>query len=131
MAPEQADARPVGPRTDLYSLGGVLYTLLARRPPFRAKSLTEMLELQRSATPSRSAGTPETCPAELEGIIARLLEKDPERRFATATVLARRLEAMIRRLSSALGPETSQGPTAEQDDFALGPTGLPYRRAPG
>ncbi|NLY00521.1 MAG: serine/threonine protein kinase [Rhodopirellula sp.] len=104
MAPEQADAKPVGPRSDLYSLGGVLFALLAGRPPFKAHSLPEMLDLQRSAIPdpvSRHAGG---VPNELEAIIAQLLEKDPERRPPNAMLLCRRFEAMMHALS--LSPQT-------------------------
>jgi len=120
MAPEQADARPTGPRTDLYSLGGVLYTLLARRPPFRAKSLGEMLDLQRSAAPEPIARFAPGVPVEFETIIARLLEKEPEKRFATATVLARRLEAMIRRLSLAEPTIRTDVSRPGQDGLQLG-----------
>lgn len=98
MAPEQADGRAVGPRADLYSLGGVFFALLARRPPFRARSLAEMLEKHRTATPeSVRRYAPET-PVEFECLIAELLEKDPEKRVANATMVARRLEAMLRAL---------------------------------
>ena len=86
-------------RADLYSLGGVLYALLARRPPFRAKSLAEMLEKQRTARARAGQPLRPDVPAELEQIIAQLLEKDPEKRIANATVLARRLEAMLHALS--------------------------------
>ena len=51
MSPEQADGRPVTARCDQYSLGGVMYALLAGRPPFRAKNLPQMLQLQRFAKP--------------------------------------------------------------------------------
>ena len=51
MAPEQADGRVVTDRCDQYSLGGVMYALLAGRPPFRAGTLLEMLQLQRYAEP--------------------------------------------------------------------------------
>jgi serine/threonine protein kinase len=100
MAPEQADGRPVSHRCDLYSLGGVMYALLARRPPFKASSLLEMLQLQRfaEAEPVRRFA-PDT-PRELEVILANLMEKDPERRVANAQVLARRLEAMKNGLAS-------------------------------
>src|SRR5690606_33127591 len=43
MAPEQADGRPVTTRCDMYSLGSVLFALLARRPPFAAPTLAEVL----------------------------------------------------------------------------------------
>ncbi len=49
MSPEQAEGRPVTDRCDQYSLGCVMYALLAGRPPFQAKSLPEMLQLQRFA----------------------------------------------------------------------------------
>ena len=92
MAPEQAEGRPVDPRSDLYSLGGVLYVLLARRPLYVARSFAEMLDKQRFEKPAPLRQFAVDIPAELEQIIHRLLEKDPERRFATATVLERRLE---------------------------------------
>lgn len=94
MAPEQADGRPVTHRCDLYSLGGVMYALLARRPPFRATTMVEMLQLQRFAQPEPVRRFAPDAPAELESIVGLLLEKDPERRIPTALVLSRRLEAM-------------------------------------
>ncbi len=95
MAPEQAEGRDVDPRSDLYSLGGVLYVLLARRPLYSARSFAEMLEKQRIEKPAPLRHVAADVPAELEQIIHRLLEKDPDRRFGTATVLERRLQAML------------------------------------
>lgn len=112
MAPEQADARGVGPRSDLYSLGGVLYCLLASVPPFRAKSLPEMLEKHRSALPEPVIQhSPET-PDELNRIVMQLLEKEPEKRIASATLVARRLSAMIHALS--VQPDTAERMAIEQ-----------------
>ena len=51
MAPEQAAGQPVDARADLYSLGALMYALLARRPVFRGKSLPEMLHKQRYEQP--------------------------------------------------------------------------------
>ena len=99
MAPEQAEGRAVDPRSDLYSLGGVLYVLLARRPLYEARSFLEMLEKQRSEKPLPLRSVAADVPAELEQIIHRLLEKDPERRFATALVLERRLDSMLESFS--------------------------------
>src|SRR5487761_1168809 len=99
MAPEQADGRPVTHRCDLYSLGGVMYALLSRRPPFRATTMVEMLQLQRYAQPEPLRRFAPEAPAELESIVGLLLEKDPEKRLPTAMVLSRRLEAMRHGLS--------------------------------
>jgi serine/threonine-protein kinase len=139
MAPEQADARPVTPRTDLYSFGGVLYCLLTRRTPFQARSLPEMLEKHRSAQPDPIRRYCRDVPAELELIVFQLLEKDPEKRIANATMVARRLEAMVRalsvtpdtieaqefqRLHRELDAEDAVGPMA-----AMSPDDLPQTRA--
>ena len=104
MAPEQADGRPVTPRTDLYSLGGVLYCLLTRRTPFQAQSIPEMLQKHRTAQPDPIRRFARDVPEEMELIVYQLLEKDPEKRIANATLVARRLEAMVRALS--VGPNT-------------------------
>lgn len=99
MSPEQADGGKVTHRCDLYSLGGVLFALLAGRPPFRSKSMLELLQLQRFATPdSVRRYAPET-PRELEKIVAQLLAKQPDDRFPNALMLARRLEAMEKGMS--------------------------------
>jgi serine/threonine-protein kinase len=100
MAPEQADGRPVSHRGDLYSLGAVLYTLLAGRPPFVAKSVPQLLQMQRFATPEPVRRYNKSVPVEVEEIVMQLLEKDPERRIPNATVLARRLEATFRGLAT-------------------------------
>ena len=94
MAPEQADGRPVNHRCDLYSLGGVMYTLLARRPPFLASSIVEMLHMQRYVDPDPVRRYAPDAPAELELIVSQLLAKDADERIRSAMVLAKRLEAM-------------------------------------
>ena len=94
MAPEQADGRPVTHRADLYSVGGLLYALTAGRPPFQARSLPEMLHMQRFAEPELLRVHAPDAPPELEEIVRDLLVKEPEQRIPNAQVLARRLEAM-------------------------------------
>ena len=94
MAPEQAESEPVSVRTDLYSLGSVLFTLLAGRPPFVARSAPEVMrKLTSEPAPPVRRFAPHT-PREFEQIIAQLLEKDPQRRIATALATGNRLKAM-------------------------------------
>ena len=119
MAPEQADARPAGPKSDLYSLGGVLYTLLAGRPPFRASSMLEMLDKQRSVKPEPVRRYCSDVPPAFEAIVGQLLEKSPEARVANAAILSRKLE-MIRQLES---PITETSSTKRDDD----PSGFEVR----
>lgn len=122
LAPEQADSRPLGPRTDLYSLGGVMYALLAGRPPFKGKSLAELLDMQRHAEPEPVRHYAPDAPAEMEDIIQQLLRKDPEARIANATLLSRRLEAMLHALSRST-ESSPPAPQEESPDFdGLGPT---------
>lgn len=99
MSPEQADGRPVTARCDQYSLGGVMYALLAGRPPFRAKTLPEMLQLQRFASPEPVGRYAPDTPGQLEGVISQLLSKDPADRFPNTAVLARHLQAMVMALT--------------------------------
>ncbi|QDT68043.1 Serine/threonine-protein kinase PknB [Planctomycetes bacterium MalM25] len=99
MAPEQAAGTPVTARCDQYSLGGVMYALLAGRPPFRAQDLAAMLQLQRFAIPEPVRRFAPDTPQELERIIARMLEKDPTERFPNTIVVARRIEAMSQALA--------------------------------
>lgn len=98
MAPEQAEGKPVDPRSDLYSLGAVFYLLLARRPMFRAQSLLEMLDKQRHALPDPLGRHATDCPVELEQLVMQLVEKRPEKRPANAMVVGRRLASIAQSL---------------------------------
>lgn len=99
MSPEQAEGKPVTDRSDQYSLGGVMYALLAGRPPFRASNLVEMLQLQRFAEPEPVRRYAPEVPEQLDLVIRQLLSKAPEGRFPNTLVLSRHLEAMRRALS--------------------------------
>ena len=99
MSPEQADGQPVTHHCDLYSLGGVMFALLAGRPPFRSHSVLELLQMLRSSEPNGVRDFAPETPVEMEAIIAQLLEKEPQKRFPNVLMVARNLEAMERGLS--------------------------------
>lgn len=123
MAPEQADARPVDHRTDLYSLGAVLYTLLAGRPPFVAKTLPAMLHKQRYAKPDPLGRHAPDAPEALVALVHQLLAKDPAKRVPNAMLLDRRLNTILLAMSpDAESEETGEEKTGEDEhhaDFAL------------
>src|SRR5699024_11900877 len=66
-------------RSDFYSLGGVLYTLVTGRPPFAAGSLVELMHKQCYTLPERPAMLVPDLPAELDDFICGLLDKNPGR----------------------------------------------------
>lgn len=94
MSPEQAEGKPVTAQSDLYSLGGVLFAMLTGRPPFRAKSLPEVLQMQRFAEPPRATQFAPDTPSALADILTRLLSKNPSDRAANAGMLAKEFSAM-------------------------------------
>lgn len=100
MAPEQAQGGLVDARADLYSLGGVLYALLSGRPPLRARTLAEMLEKLHNTRPESIRQLVPEVPEGLEELLEQLLEKEPQRRIATAQIAARRLETLLQEANS-------------------------------
>jgi serine/threonine-protein kinase len=121
MAPEQAEGRPVDPRADLYSLGGVLYVLLTRRPLFQGGSFAEILDKQRTERPEPLGQLAPDVPAEIAQLIEQLLEKDPERRIPNAMLLARRLEAVEQAVAAVGRTETSDPEADAEQESVDGP----------
>jgi len=97
MAPEQVDGREPGTAADLFSLGLVLYEMAVGKLPFPGASLGQMLSSgSRTAVPAPSRERVGV-PASLDGLVARLLEKDPGKRPQSATEVARELSAIADR----------------------------------
>lgn len=96
MAPEQAIGRPVDPRADQYALGIVAFELLTGRTPFRSESPFAILDKHlRAAPPPPSSFVPEL-PAQVDGVLAKALAKQPQERFESC-------RQMVEALAAALG----------------------------
>lgn len=98
MSPEQAGGRlkDIGPHSDIYSMGVILYEALAGRLPHRGPNAMETLVLVMEADPELPRQFNRDTPRELESICLRCLEKDPSRRYTTAEELAEDLDRFLR-----------------------------------
>jgi serine/threonine-protein kinase len=95
IAPEQAQGQSVGERTDVYSLGVVLYELLTGRLPFSGDNFVAVaMKHINEPAPHVSANRPDV-PARLDGAIARALQKDPAGRFARMEDFRRELAGCL------------------------------------
>jgi hypothetical protein len=98
LSPEQAAGKPATKRSDLYSLGAVLYTLVTGRTPFEGKTAADLLHKHLYARFEKPKKLLPELPFELDEIICQLLEKDPANRPADSLVLHRQLDSLRRKL---------------------------------
>jgi serine/threonine-protein kinase len=123
ISPEQAAGKQATRRSDLYSLGIVLYTLLTGRTPFQGKSPAELLHKHLYAQFDKPTRTVPDLPHDIEELICQLLEKDPEKRPADAGVLHRQLDSIRRKLERQGDMTTAKTQAGEQRTVAA--TGRP------
>jgi len=95
MSPEQAWGKPIDRRSDLFSLGAVLYELLTEQKLFRGDSDLTVLEKVRAASASPPSAVNTEVPKPLDAITLKALAKEPEDRYANASDLLRDLEQVL------------------------------------
>ncbi len=122
MSPEQVRGVPAGPSSDIFSLGCVLYEMVAGQRAFRGQTLAEAVSaILRDAPPELTISSAQI-PAELQRIVSHCLEKNLEQRFQSARDLAFALRAV---LNSGSVPSTPAEPAKHANSIAV----LPFANA--
>jgi hypothetical protein len=98
MSPEQVQNAQITPRSDLYSLGAVMYELLTGFRPFRAGNLSKLLHQIVFATAPPIHTLREDIPEELENVVANALQKDAEKRYQSGLDFAAELTRVHQKL---------------------------------
>jgi hypothetical protein len=120
-APEQAsDARSADIRADIYSLGCTLYFLLAGRPPFQEGTDVKTIIAHLEKEPPPLTGLRADVPPDLAAVVARMLAKDPARRYQKPAEVAQALAPFCKRASN-LVPVAAPAPPAAAAEAATVP----------
>jgi serine/threonine protein kinase len=122
MAPEQARGELVDHRSDLFSLGSVLYAMCTGVPPFSGSSAVAVLRQVSDQTPRSVREVNPDIPAWLDVFVRRLMEKDPAKRFESAAEVAALLEgylAHLRQPTTVRAPSLPKCPTEAHHDPQL------------
>jgi len=126
MSPEQSQGRHVDARSDLYSLGVVLYQCLTARLPITGTNPTDIImKLRTQQIDPPSAWVPDL-PKSLSALVMRLLEKEPSKRVESARELLRELDGVQARMAS--GPAAPPEEAAERRVLGVSERGMPTWR---
>ena len=95
MSPEQVRAQPLDHRTDIFSLGSVIYEMLTARPAFECFSAVETMHAVMNVEPPPLASLVPNVPPALDAIVRHCMEKNPRERFQSARDLAFQLQTLL------------------------------------
>jgi len=114
MAPEQIeDSKRAGPLADVYGLGGLLYTVICRQPPYTGKSVgTVLRKVQQGALDLPRDLVPDLEP-DLEAICLKALAREPSERYESAEAFSRALDEWVKGRLGKSGPVRLKGPGEE------------------
>jgi serine/threonine protein kinase/tetratricopeptide (TPR) repeat protein len=132
MSPEQARGKPVDARSDIWSLGIVIYELVAGRTPFEGETSTDVIVGITQKQPPPLARYAPNVPAELDWIVMKALRKDRDERYQTAKELLTDLRRLKQRLEFETELERSvpSGFAATRISESVAPQTIPERPAP-
>jgi serine/threonine protein kinase len=123
VSPEQIQGRPVGPGTDIYALGCVLYECLTGRLPFRRDDDAALLWAHLVEAPPPVTGIRPDLPVAVNAVVARAMAKDPADRYATSEELLQELEMALGMPVTVFAPggRSQQGRGGRHADISDGP----------
>ncbi|MGM9991351.1 MAG: serine/threonine-protein kinase [Candidatus Bruticola sp.] len=98
MSPEQAEGKEATPRSDLYSIGVMLYEFFCGLTPFSAAEASEVLYMQVNRNPKPPCDVDQHIPLEISNLILRLMSKNPENRPSSAAILKEEIRTIIKHL---------------------------------
>lgn len=119
MAPEQGRGQRAGPAADVYSVGVILFEMLADRPPFVSEDVWRVVQMHLQTPPPSLRRLNPNVSVELQAVVARALSKEPGERFASAGDMAAALAPLAADGVSLELPATPPPPSTERSSSAL------------